>query len=149
MSEQPAVVGLGQCSLDYLGRLTDYPAQDQKVELEEFLIQGGGPTATALVALARLGVATAFMGRVGDDAAGETIRAGLLAEGVDCKGLLADVGCTSQIAFCAADAAAGRTIFWHRGSARPLEVQNVDFDRIGGASVLLLDGLQVEDSLAA
>ena len=149
MSEQPAVVGLGQCSLDYLGRLSDFPVRDQKAELDEFLVQGGGPTATALVTLARLGIATAFLGRVGDDAAGETIRDGLLAEGVDCRGLLVDVGCTSQIAFCAVDVAAGRTIFWHRGSARPLETQDVDFEQIDSASVLLLDGLQVEASLAA
>lgn len=149
MSKQPAVVGLGQCSLDYLGRLIEFPARDQKAELEDVLIQGGGPTATALVTLARLGVSTAFLGRVGDDAAGESIREGLLAEGVDCQGLLVDAGCSSQIAFCLADAEAGRTIFWHRGSARPLSTPDVDFERIAGASTLLLDGLQTEASLAA
>jgi sugar/nucleoside kinase (ribokinase family) len=43
----------------------------------------GGPAATAAVALARLGVATAFVGAVGDDETGAFIRDGLDAEGVD------------------------------------------------------------------
>ena len=57
--------------------MDDYPAVDQKCELTEVLVQGGGPVATALVTLARLGVATRFVGRVGDDDFGSRIRAGL------------------------------------------------------------------------
>ena len=46
-------------------------------------IAGGGPAATAAVTLARLGVATAFVGAVGDDETGAFIRDGLESEGVD------------------------------------------------------------------
>ncbi len=149
MTDHPSVVGLGQCSLDFLGTLTGFPERDQKVELDDVLIQGGGPTATALVTLARLGIATTFLGRVGGDEAGSKIRSGLLAEGVTCQGLLVDTDATSQLAFCAADQNAGRTIFWHRGTARPLAAHEIDVEQIAAGSVLLLDGLHAEASLTA
>jgi ribokinase len=77
------VLGLGQCSLDYLSVAADFPVEDRKLEVAEPLVQGGGPVATALVALARLGFPTTFLGRVGDDRFGAAIRDGLAAEGVE------------------------------------------------------------------
>lgn len=49
------MVGLGQACLDLLGRVPRYPSVDEKCEVEELIFQGGGPVATALVALARWG----------------------------------------------------------------------------------------------
>jgi ribokinase len=145
-----AVVGLGQCAYDILGRVAAYPAADVKAELGEILFQGGGPTATALVTLARLGIATAFFGRVGDDDFGVRIRSGLLAEGVDCVNLFTDAGRTSQFAFIAVEEGSGRrNIFWNRGGARPLSPSEIDPAPIRNCRVLHLDGLQQEASLAA
>lgn len=48
---------------------------------------GGGPAATAAVAIARLGGAARFAGRLGEDAAGAAIAADLAAEGVDIRWL--------------------------------------------------------------
>lgn len=76
------VVGLGQCSLDILGSLEQYPPVDSKCDLDKVLIQGGGPVATALVTLARLEVPGVFLGCVGDDDFGRRIVSGLEAEGL-------------------------------------------------------------------
>src|SRR5210317_152742 len=103
-SDQIDVVGLGQCSLDILGQVGRYPELDQKAELDSLLVQGGGPVATALVTLARLGVPTAFIGAVGADDFGIRIRDGLLAEGVDCTHLQELPDTSSQVAFIAVDA---------------------------------------------
>ena len=143
------VVGLGQCSLDFIGALDEYPGIDQKAELDTLLIQGGGPVATALVTLARLGADTALVGRVGGDDYGTRIRQELLAEGVDCDHLLVDAGGSSQTAFIAVDRHGHRNIFWHRGSAAPLTPAELDPDRIGRAAILHLDGLQFEAALVA
>jgi hypothetical protein len=56
------VFGLGQCSLDYLGKVAAYPAADTKCEFDDLTIQGGGPVATALVALTRWGASTTQAG---------------------------------------------------------------------------------------
>src|SRR5210317_1996623 len=82
--DMPEVVGVGQCALDLLGNIGRWPEPDSKAELSELLEQGGGPVATALVTLARLGVDTAIQSSIGADDAGEKIRAGLEREGVDC-----------------------------------------------------------------
>jgi len=61
------VYGLGQCTLDYIGKIDAYPPPDVKCEFSDMVIQGGGPVATALVALARWGLSCAFAGVLGDD----------------------------------------------------------------------------------
>jgi ribokinase len=143
------VVGVGQCAYDILGAVDSYPQLDQKAELSAVTLQGGGPVATALVTLSRLGIPTAICSRIGGDQFGERIRAGLLDADVDCAALFVDTGGTSQLAFIAVDADGKRTIFWHRGTAKPLSGQEINPDFIRSASVLHLDGLHGEAAIAA
>ena len=149
--ERPArVAGLGQCSLDYIASVDRYPAEDTKVEAEGITIEGGGPVATALVSLARLGVETAFMGRVSDDEAGEEILRGLAVEGVDTSGVKVLAGGSSQVALIVACRASGtRTIIWKRPTVAALRPDEVDASLIRGAGMLLVDGLMAEASLEA
>lgn len=144
------VAGLGQCSLDYIALLDGYPGEDTKKEVSGFTVQGGGPVATALVALSRLGVKTCFMGRVSDDDAGAEIRKGLLKEGVDIKGLKVKKGGASQLAVILVNAKKGtRTICWQRPTVAPLLPKDVDPSIIRKKDFLLLDGLMKEASLKA
>ena len=47
------VFGLGQCCVDYIVKVNAYPEPDFKCEFSDMVVQGGGPVATALVALSR------------------------------------------------------------------------------------------------
>ena len=143
------VVGLGQCSLDILGKVGSYPGLDQKAELSALLVQGGGPVATALVTLARLGVPVAMAGAVGDDDFGQQIRDGLVAEGVDCTFLTEKPGCCSQVAFIAVDDDGHRNIFWHRGNAVPDAAGLYETLLCRKVRVLHLDGLQLVPAMTA
>ena len=144
------VVGLGQCCLDYLTLVDEYPVEDRKQEVGELLIQGGGVTATALVCLARLGRRTGLIGRVGEDRFGDMVRQGLMEEGVEVTHLKTAAGGTTQFAFILANPArASRTIFWTRGRGDGLELDGAPEDYIRGAKVLHLDGLAAEASLKA
>lgn len=143
------VVGVGQCSLDLLGTLEKWPVPDSKVELPELTLQGGGPVATALVTLSRMGIRTALQGAVGGDEAGRQIRAGLVLEEVDCRHLQTLQGRRSQTAFIAVEPeTARRTIFWHRGDAMIAPGQ-LDEEQIAHARVLHLDGLHLDVALLA
>ncbi|MGE4543864.1 MAG: PfkB family carbohydrate kinase [Pedobacter sp.] len=145
-----SVIGLGQCSLDILGCVPCYPAVDSKVDLTDTLIQGGGPVATALVVLARLGENTAFVGKIGDDDFGLRIRQGLQDEGVDCRYLLTDTGATSQFSFVAVDQHHGsRNIFCHRGSAVPLGEDAFPAGSLRDSRILHLDGSHPDAAVAA
>lgn len=145
-----AVVGLGQCSFDIFGTLPHYPAADSKSELSATLIQGGGPVATALVTLARLGVVSAFVGRIGGDDFGRRIQQGLSDEGVDCHYLLVDGTASSQFSFIAVEQDRGRrTVFCHPGSYTPLTAEEVPTPLIVGSRMLHLDGSHPEAALGA
>ena len=77
------VVCVGLATRDTVLAVPHHPAADELVFASDVAIAGGGPAATAAVTLARLGVETSFVGAVGDDEAGEFIRAGLESAGVD------------------------------------------------------------------
>jgi sulfofructose kinase len=147
---ETVVVGLGQASFDYLGRLSSFPAEDEKAELAAIEGQCGGPASTALVTLSRLGIQTSFLGSISDDLSGTEIAKGLEQEGVDATFLKIRPGYTSQLAFIAITQESGkRTIFWHRGSTPPLRKEEVDLSVFPIAEVLHLDGLMMEASLEA
>ncbi len=144
------VAGLGQCSLDYLTSTGSYPKADTKTEVFGFSVQGGGPVATALVTLARLGVKTYFSGVVSDDRAGKEIKAGLKSEGVDIRALKVRPGGESQKAFIVAGTrSATRNIFWQRPTVEPLAPEEVAGGFVKGIDFLLLDGLMPEASITA
>lgn len=144
------VFGVGQCCLDYIGKVGAYPQPDVKCEFSDMVIQGGGPVATALVALSRWGVSCAFAGVVGDDLFGPMIRASLIDEGINTGGLLVRNGFDSQFAFIVAEpGVARRTIFWRRPTGAPLTPREIDYHTIRNTKVLHTDGLFIEASLAA
>lgn len=142
------VAGLGQCSLDYIASVKKYPKEDTKEEVLDFTVQGGGPVATALVSLKRLGVKASFMGVVSDDEAGNEIRKGLKDEGLNIKGLKVRKGGKSQLAFITVSRGK-RTIFWQRPTVPELSPEEVDPRAIKNSGFLLLDGLMANASIKA
>ena len=77
------VVCVGLATHDTILAVPRHPSRDEVVRATDVAVAGGGGAATAAVALARLGISTFFVGIVGDDDAGEFIRAGLEREGVE------------------------------------------------------------------
>ena len=145
------VVGVGLSAIDFLGIVDEYPPPaDQKICMSQFTRQGGGVVATALVALARLGATTAFVGKVGDDEFGRLMRNQLEEEGVDVTQMIMEPGASSAPAFIVVDKGTGRrTIFWSESTVTPLHASEIDQDFITSARILHLDGLQMEAGLAA
>lgn len=78
---------VGVSVLDRIWRVAGLPLPAGKQVTGEYLETGGGVAATAAVAIARLGNACAYWGRVGDDPSGETVVAELAREGLDVSGV--------------------------------------------------------------
>ena len=145
-----SVVGIGQCAWDMLAVVDRFPQADTKIEVLGWEEQGGGPVATALAALSRLGITCRFYGVTGEDREGAAIRQSLIEEGVDVTGLVKRSNASSQTAFIAIDRSRGtRTIFWKRPTGDPLAVEELPPDFLSGAQFLLLDGLMKDASLFA
>jgi len=120
------VVGFGLNAVDHLIVVPEYPAFDTKTRFTEYERSAGGQTASAMVALQRLGLQTAYAGRFGSDDDG---RFGLLSleyEGVNLDYVETIEGADNQVAFIMIDSRSGeRTIIWDRDerlSYRPDEV---------------------------
>jgi len=150
ISEGVDVFGLGQCALDHIGIFDRDPEPDRKNEFSGLTVQGGGPVATALAALARWGCSCAFCGVIGDDDFGRRIRDSIDEEGVDTGGLIVREGCRSQFAFIAAEPQkARRTIFWQRPTGAEPRIEEIDLRKLQSARIFHTDGLFAEASAAA
>lgn len=147
--KQVEIAGLGFCGLDYLCILDHIPV-DEKVEIIQHLVQGGGPAATAIVAAARLGAKTAFIGAVGDDERGSAIITGLKLENVDTGHIQIKQGKESPAAFCWIEKESGkRSIAWTKGTSLPVDPNRIDEDFIASLKLLHLDGHNMEAAIKA
>jgi sugar/nucleoside kinase (ribokinase family) len=144
-------VCIGIATVDAIVAVDRLPGSDERVPGVDGRLAGGGVAATAAVALARLGVPVAFVGRVGDDAAGRWIRDGLAAEDVDVAGLrLAPV--RSPVSTVLIEAATGsRSLAPFLGDGDPLQLSADDLAACAAAEWVHLDdlGLAVLPQLAA
>ena len=86
-------VCVGVITMDTIALVEKYPAEDERVLAEVIIRAGGGPAAVAAVALSRLGVKSAIVGTIGDDADGQEILQIFAQEGVDTSGI--SIGATA------------------------------------------------------
>ncbi len=134
------VVGLGGNAADYIVTVPRHPNHGEKMRFTSFSYQGGGRTATAMVAISRLGLRARYLGGIGDDPEGRMNLEGLRAEGVDVSGVLTRPGAFTQRAFIQVDEQSGeRTIVWGRGEGIPLEPAEVDDRAIVSGRIFYTD----------
>ena len=108
-------VGFGLNAVDHLVVVPEYPEFDTKTRLIAHMQSAGGQTATAMVALRRLGFTTAYAGRFGSDPEGKFGLETLVSEGVNTEFAEVIEGATTQVAYIIIDARNGeRTIIWDR-----------------------------------
>jgi sugar/nucleoside kinase (ribokinase family) len=133
-------VGFGLNAADHLVVVPEYPAFDSKVRLLEHKQSPGGQTATAMVALKRLGLKTAYAGRFGSDAAGQFGFASVKDEGVDTEFAEVVEGARNQMAFIIIDARSGeRTIIWDRDERLAYGADEAPVALVARGRVLHLD----------
>jgi sugar/nucleoside kinase (ribokinase family) len=136
------VVGLGTNALDLLGVIDGAPVPDTKAPLREFDVQGGGMVATALVAGARLGLRTRYVGKFGDDYWARLGRRLLARDGVDVGYALRARGSPGHVTMMFVDAGTGaRTGFFRRPPAYAIRPEELDRAVITSGRLLHVDGV--------
>lgn len=131
------VVGFGTNAVDFLIQVPEYPAFSSKVELTEYIQAPGGEVATTMAGLSRLGLKTAYVGRFGDDGAGEFGLQSLKDERVDCRYSEIVPGAKTQIAFIVIDIRNGeRTVIWQRDSKLAYTDAEAPLESVKSAKVL-------------
>jgi sulfofructose kinase len=143
------VVGVGINATDTIIRLPHFPASDSKLELISAETVPGGQVASAIVACKRWGLRARYVGKIGDDSAGDLQRREMERDGVEAHWLVAR-GCSSQIAYILVDDSSGeRTVLWKRDPAIALRPGDLNRNLISSARVLLVDGHDTEAAAQA
>jgi len=133
-------VGFGLNAVDHLIVVPEYPEFDTKLRFTEHQQSAGGQTATAMVALQRLGMKTAYAGRFGSDDAGIFGRESVAREGVNLDYAETIEGATNQLAFIIIDSRTGeRTIIWDRDERLSYRVEEAPTELASRGRVLHLD----------
>ena len=134
------LLGIGQISLDRVVRVEQLPAPGEKRRVLSERSLPGGQVATALLAASRLGVRCAFVGAIGDDAAGARALAPLADAGIGLDHLLCLAGSASREAWVLVDEQSGeRSILERRPAALQLPVPPLPTEELAASALLLLD----------
>lgn len=118
-----SVTALGELLIDF----TDAGVSDGGQKL--FERNPGGAPANVLVALQRLGLSTAFIGKVGSDMHGEFLLGTLVANGVNCDGLMMDPNFFTTLAFVALDETGDRTFSFARKPGADTQLSASELNR--------------------
>jgi sugar/nucleoside kinase (ribokinase family) len=85
--KQIDIVGLGASTIDVLTLVEHFPKRREVQQALSTVIQGGGPVATALVTVSRLGGRAAMIDSIGNDWAGKLVLREFQNEGVGTKAI--------------------------------------------------------------
>ena len=144
------VVGLGVNVINHLYLLPRFPEPDSKVDPVAVTEQGGGVVATALVACARLGLRTKYLGKVGRDRAGQASTQSLAAEGVDIADVMTDPAEHTRVTVGLIEQGSGRrTLIRGMPPLARLRPGEVPARAITAGRILHLDGYEGEAALWA
>lgn len=134
-------VGFGLNAVDHLIVVPEYPAFDTKVRFTGYEKSAGGETASAMVALKRLGLQTAYAGRFGSDEDGRFGLRAIEYEGVNLDFAEVIEGADNQVAFIIIDSRSGeRTIIWDRDERLSYRPDEVPEDLARRGRILHIDG---------
>lgn len=138
------VAALGELLIDFTCRSTDkdgYPVMEA---------HPGGAPANFLAAVTKLGGSAAMLGKVGDDAFGRLLTGTLRACGIETRGIVADPGVFTTLAFVTLDARGEREFSFARrpGADTCLRADELDLSLVDEAKAFHFGSLSLTDEPA-
>ncbi|RLK23122.1 ribokinase [Micromonospora sp. M71_S20] len=134
---QTRVVVVGSANMDLVGTAPALPRPGETLLGTDFVMVPGGKGANQAVAAARAGASCAFLGAIGSDSFGVTLRARITAAGVDTDQLRTTYG-TSGVALVMVNAEGENAILVSPGAnASMTGLTEPELTAVRGADVLL------------
>jgi fructokinase len=140
MADARPVVAIGECLIDLIA-----PSGDLS-NANDLVIREGGAPANVAVALARLGVSSAYCGVVGDDPFGHRLRRLLEREGVDISRLRLTDEAETTLAFAWRDERGDGHFRIVRMADRLLSPAEIDAARLAGAEAIVVGSVALSAS---
>lgn len=135
------VIGLGLATMDILVQTPRLPASNDCFPVERIEMQGGGPAATALAAIARLGASASYLGPFAPDETGKQIETELKSYGIDTSSTVRrSEGISSTSVILVERKGGNRSILFQKGTSLDLQPGEVPASLLQSARALHLDG---------
>ena len=136
--------------MDTLISLDTYPKEDTKLRATGSRPAGGGPVATGIVAAAKLGESTDYIGVLADDNGGHFLLQDFQKYGVGTGLVELKSGYRSftSVIWLAKDHAS-RTCVFDKGDLPALTLNEAQIEAVKAAEVLMVDGNEMEAAVAA
>lgn len=139
------IVGIGANVFDTLYNIPTYPKEDTKMRAAASKTAGGGPVATGLVAAAKLGEDTAYIGVLSDDNGGRFLKEDFCKYGVETRFIDVKSGYRSfQSVLWLCEDTATRTCVFDKGDLPPLVLNKAQKQAIKDAEILMVDGNEMD-----
>jgi fructokinase len=138
------ITALGELLIDF----TEYGSSASGMRL--FEQNPGGAVANVVCAAARLGVSTAFIGKIGGDIHGEFLVSVLRREGVDTRNLIISPGHNTTVAFVALGKKGEREFSFYRKNAADVSLETGELNRelIRNSKILHIGTVSITDDPA-
>ncbi len=141
MATPPRILVLGYNAWDVNLPVKQFPRQDAKYEVDCIRFGGGGPGASAAIAMVRLGANVQLVTQLGDDVPARLQYEELVSAGVDVSLSRVVEGYESPKAVILVHPEHGeRTIFWSRGDLPSLAATEVDTAWLADRDMVYTDG---------
>ncbi len=150
MSEHRKVdlVGVGLNATDTLIPVSAFPARGSKIEYSGSSVMPGGQAATTVIACQSWGLATRYVGKLGDDEAANLHLCEFARTGVDAR-LITVPNAISPQSIILVDAGGERTVLCRRDERMLLQPSDLDREWIVNARALHVDGFETAAATVA
>lgn len=128
MSDMDAI-GFGALNLDKIYLVDKIPKAEEEGYVKDLQLHPGGSAANTIVGLARLGLKTAYIGKVGSDEDGRILLEDLKREGVDTRCVIRAEG-RSGSALILVDESGNRAILVDPGVNDTIRFEEIDLDYV-------------------
>lgn len=142
------IVVIGSLNMDLVMRTPRVPASGETLNGHDFRTVPGGKGANQAVACARMGGKVILIGQVGDDAFGETLRDGLIRDGIDVSSVTRTSAVGTGVAVILVEDTGQNRIMLASGANGTL--QPIDIDNAGAlirSAAMLIVQLEVPMSV--
>lgn len=142
--KHPEVTSVGEILVDLV---SDKPSKDLS-SAHGFIKLAGGAPANVAVGLAKLGIRTSFLGKVGGDPFGRFLRHELSINGVNTRWLYDDARCKTRLAFVALSKNGDRDFeFWERDPADAhLRISEIDVEAVCSSEIIHISSFMLLNS---
>ena len=145
MSDIIDVIGFGALNLDKIIMVDKIPKSDEEGFIKSIDMFSGGSAANTIVGLARLGLNTGYIGKVGDDGEGSTLIESMLYQGVDIAGIKVSNG-RSGLCLAFVDTNGDRALLIDPGVNDNITLDDINIDYVRKTKFLHLSGFICKES---